>query len=393
MRYKITYQENNKIEEMHIDSLDLKQESLPKNIIKIKRYDKKRDFIKKNKISSKKLNQFFYELNIMLEANISLKDAFTILAKNRKCKKEKKLALVLLNGLNSSKSMQFNLQEFKLDPLLNGFFEIVNKKGNIKFTMKALSLLLDFKIELKNQLFKAFSYPVLLLITLAFSLFSIFYFVLPSFESLIMQNSLKANSSTMMLFSLKEFVTSYFLVILIFFISTFFIFSLLYLSSPYFKYQIDKISLLYLPVFSSILLTYELYKIFIVLNILQKADYEFHDSIKSLNVLVKNKYMLDKIAHIENLLKSGRSISYAFESVELFDDVVINLIQTGEVSNQIGVTTKEIEKIYHNKFQEKVKLFSFWIQPIIFIIIMGLILWIIFAIFMPMWNMSDMIMM
>jgi general secretion pathway protein F len=149
--------------------------------------------------------------------------------------------------------------------------------------------------------------------------------------------------------------------------------------------------LLKIPLFSKIVLDFELYKIFIILNILQKANYEFFDTLSSLRYLIKNKYLLDKISLIETLIKSGKSISFAFEITNLFDGFVLNLINTGEKSNSLSKVTFEIEKVYKISFENKVKSLSFWIQPIVFLLIMGLILWIIYAIFIPMWSMSDMI--
>lgn len=91
------------------------------------------------------------------------------------------------------------------------------------------------------------------------------------------------------------------------------------------------------------------------------------------------------------MIKSGKSITYAFEATKLFDDFVLNLIQTGEKSNSLMLVTFEIEKVYKIGFENRVKLLSYWVQPIVFLMIMGLILWIIYAIFVPMWSMSDMI--
>ena len=51
----------------------------------------------------------------------------------------------------------------------------------------------------------------------------------------------------------------------------------------------------------------------------------------------------------------------------------------------------EIRKIYKNRFYDKMNLLTSLIQPIFLIVIMALILWIVLAIFMPIWNMGTMI--
>jgi general secretion pathway protein F len=135
----------------------------------------------------------------------------------------------------------------------------------------------------------------------------------------------------------------------------------------------------------------QLYKLFLLIDIMLKSDYEFHKAFISSKILLKNKYLLDKISLIDNLLQNGKSINASFLETEIFDDIVLNLINTGEVSNSLSITIDEIKKIYKNRFYEKMDLLTSLIQPIFLIIIMGLILWIVLAIFMPIWDMGSMI--
>jgi general secretion pathway protein F len=65
------------------------------------------------------------------------------------------------------------------------------------------------------------------------------------------------------------------------------------------------------------------------------------------------------------------------------------LIKTGEVSNSLQITVGEIKNIYKRKFNDKLKFLSMAIEPIFFIIIMLLIIWIILAIFVPLWSIGD----
>uniref|UniRef100_UPI004048E2CD type II secretion system F family protein n=1 Tax=Aliarcobacter sp. TaxID=2321116 RepID=UPI004048E2CD len=122
-----------------------------------------------------------------------------------------------------------------------------------------------------------------------------------------------------------------------------------------------------------------------------KSNYEFHKAFISSKILLKNKYLLDKIRTIDDLLQNGKSINDSFFKTQIFDDIVLNLINTGEVSNSLSVTIDEIKKIYKNRFYNKINLLTSLIQPLFLIVIMCLILWIVLAIFMPIWNMGNMI--
>ena len=98
-----------------------------------------------------------------------------------------------------------------------------------------------------------------------------------------------------------------------------------------------------------------------MIDIMQKSKYEFHKAFETSRLLVKNKYLLDKIQIIDNLLQNGKTISYSFKNVDIFDDIVLNLLNTGEVSNSLELTIYEVKKIYKNRFDDSIN----FIRPII----------------------------
>lgn len=124
---------------------------------------------------------------------------------------------------------------------------------------------------------------------------------------------------------------------------------------------------------------------------MQKSQYEFHRAFESSKLLVKNKYLLDKIHNIDNLLQNGKTIIYSFKYVDIFDDIVLNLLNTGEVSNSLELTIFEIKKIYKNRFDDSVNFIILLIQPIFLLLMAGLTIFIVIAIFTPIWEMGSLI--
>jgi len=128
-----------------------------------------------------------------------------------------------------------------------------------------------------------------------------------------------------------------------------------------------------------------------MIDIMQKSKYEFHKAFETSRLLVKNKYLLDKIQIIDNLLQNGKTISYSFKNVDIFDDIVLNLLNTGEVSNSLELTIYEVKKIYKNRFDDSINFKILLIQPIFLLLMASLTLFIVLAIFTPIWDMGSMI--
>ena len=392
-KFKIKYQDKSEIKEFVFETKDLSNEKLPSNIVEIKEYKNYFNFVlfRKKRVNDKKLNLLFYELNLMLQANINLSDALDILIKNKKDKNIIAFLEILKYSFSNAKPIEKNLDEFKINNLVVSFLKISQDNGNIALNIKALSNLLLENYEIKKAFVKAISYPILLIISFILSLVSIFLFVIPKFKMIFTQTSAELPLATKILLKTQYILENYFAVIVLVFCLLIILFLYLYKYHKKFSYFIDKFLIVNMFLIKDIYLNMQLYKLFLVMDIMLKSNYEFHKAFISSKLLLKNKYLLDKMHLIDNLLQNGKSINDSFFKTQIFDDIVLNLINTGEVSNSLCITIEEIKKIYKNRFNDKMNLLTSLIQPIFLIVIMGLILWIVLAIFMPIWDMGNMI--
>ena len=392
-KYKIKYQEKNEIKEIILETSNLSNEKMPANIIEIKEYKNyfSSEFFRKKRINDKKINLLFYELNLMLQANINLSDALDILIKNKKDKSIIGFLEALKYSFSNAKLIEENLNDFKINNLVIAFLKLSQDNGNITLNIKALSNLLLENYEIKRNFIKAISYPIVLIISFILSLISIFFFVIPKFQMIFSQTTQELPFATKMLLKTQYILENYFFsIFLLFFFLVLAVFYL-YRQNSAFNYYCDKFLVTKIFLIKDIYLNMQLYKLFLVIDIMLKSNYEFHKAFISSKILLKSKYLLDKMHLIDNLLQNGKSINDSFFKTQIFDDIVLNLINTGEVSNSLGITIDEIKKIYKNRFNDKMNLLTSLIQPIFLIVIMGLILWIVLAIFMPIWDMGNMI--
>ena len=392
-KYIIKYQDENEIKKITLETFNISNEQLPQNIISIQEYKKNfnLDFLRKKNINEKKLNLVFYELNLMLQANINISDAIDILIKNKKDKNILEFLKAINYSLSNGKPISENLSSFNLNHIVISFLRISQNNGNIASNMKALSQLLLENQQIKKNFVKAISYPIILIVSFFISLISIFTFVIPKFKMIFEQSMNDLPLATKILLETQYIFENYSLLLFlgIFFFSVTLISFYKYNDS--FKYFIHKFFVDKFFLIKDIYLNMQLYKLFLVIDIMLKSNYEFHKAFISSKILLKNKYLLDKISIIDNLLQNGKSINDSFLQTQIFDDIVLNLINTGEVSNSLNITVDEIKKIYKNRFYDKMNLLTSLIQPIFLIVIMALILWIVLAIFMPIWNMGAMI--
>lgn len=392
-KYKIIYQKDKKIKELILETNSLNNEELPKNILDIKELNKSFEFkiFKKIKIENRALNLIFYELNLMLSSNINISDAIDILIKNKKDEKVINFLTTMKKLFIEQNSSKIDFNNFGINPLFKQFSKILFQGGNISLNIEAIFKLLKEMEEIKKRFLKAISYPIFLMISFILSMFSIFIFVVPNFKSIFLQSQTELPYATKVLLEFEYIFTNYYLAIIL--VPLFFLVSLylLYQKNSNFEYFIDKIMINNIFLLKDINLTLQLYKLFLVIEVMQKSNHEFHKCFKSSKILLKNKYLLDKIDKIDVLLENGNSVNISFCESKIFDDIVLNLINTGEISNSLPLVISEIKMIYKNRFDEKITFLIALIQPIFLLFIMALIVWVIIAIFVPIWDMGNII--
>lgn len=392
-KYKIQYQENSILKTIVLNESE--KDLFPNNIINIKEI---RDINIKNikffeTINKDEVYNLFVELNMILNSDIHLSEAIIILSKSTKKPFSKSLLSSMENALVNGKPIYKSLEiyEKNLDPIIIPFFKILEKKGNSKLLFSSLVHLLKIKMNNKKRLKSSLRYPIIVLCSFLFSLLLIFNFVVPKFETIFLQYEMELPFSTIVLLGLKDFFLEYILFIFIIFLFIYIFFKYFIKKSSKIEYFKDKILLKNIPIVSNMILNYELYNLFVSLNILIKSKYEFHVALDNSRILIRNKYLLDKILKINEHLKNGKSIPFSFGQTEIFDDLIISLLNSGEKSNSLQTSIDKIESIFKDNFQKSIKNLASFIEPVFFIGISLLILWIMLAVFTPIWNMSGML--
>ncbi|RXJ89697.1 transformation system protein [Arcobacter sp. CECT 8983] len=390
MKYKIKYQQDKKVKTLVLSESEYLKNKFPENIISIKKcLDLTNLFKSKKTISKKALLNILNELNLMLESNILFDEAFDILINSNNDKNIKEFLNKIKYSFSNHLDLEQSLKEFRVDSFVISLFKIIQNSGEPKRHIKTLYEILKEEDEVKKQIKKVFAYPLILVSSFLFALIGIFNFVVPKFENMFLQNDMKLNLATKSLFLVKNIFENYLFLILALVVTVIFFVYLLYSRSKKIKIIVHKILFENLFLISKIYRYRLMYRFFYIVNSLLQGRYEFHETIIKSKTLINNKYFLDKITRIDSSLKSGKSIYHSFEKSGIFDELVLNIIRTAEISNSIEKTSYEIRTIYKKRFNEKVEIFSILIEPIFFILIMLLIVWIIMAIFVPLWSIGD----
>lgn len=377
-KYEIIYQENNrklkKIIEVE-NELDLKL--LPPNTILIKQISKQK-IVFKDEVVINILN----ELNLILSSNINFNEALNILRNSRKDSESLEFISLIYKLVIEQKELNKSFEKVKINDTVKLFFNLIQKTGEINSNLSALNIILLEDKTLKSKFKNKISYPLFLFVSFLFSIVVIFSFVIPKFENLI--NIENSSIFTKSLFFTQYMFSNYLEYLFLVFMLTSFAMLLFFRKN---RKKLDKLLFKFLPFYKY----YELYKFFLILEVFTKSKYEFYVAFSNSSYLIKNKYLLDKISLCNSLLHKGKSIAYSLQKAKIFDEITINLMNIAQQTNSIETIVSDIRNIYKQKFDNSFNIFISIIQPLFLIFMTILILWIVLGIFVPLWDISNII--
>jgi general secretion pathway protein F len=383
MKYTIVYQHNGSIKTLKVDNL----EELPKNVIKIK---ENRSFLsyKLKHNHKKEIFDMFKQLSIMLNANLTLSAALDLLLKSKQSKPIEMILFIIQSSITSGKPIDRALLQYtkSIGELPIQFLKLGIENGNIKQSLNSLVELLDEDIKTKAKFNDSMRYPILLISSLLVSIMMIFIYVVPNFEHIFTMTKDQIPTATKVLISINNIVQNYFYVIFVTVIVASF---LLYVLYKRFTFYFHKILILHIPIVKRVLKDYYFYRLFLLISIIVNSKYQFQIAIENSKNLIPNVYIKKLIETIISDIKNGVSISDAFSGTNIFDSLTIKLLYTAEQTTQYETILEDIAIYYKFRFQESLKLFSSYIEPLIILCIALVVLWLMLAIMTPIWNMSN----
>jgi len=394
MKFKIIYQESQKLHTIILEAKSLESlpslDIFPQNIIKIVEIKKISFSFTLFKNTKKEVYELFTQLDIMLSANLTFSQSIDLLLEEQQEKNIDEVLSVIKKSLSTSLVIDQALHSYRkyLGETSILFLKLGFENGNIKESVHSLVKILEEDITSREMLTDVMRYPLILLLSLFVSVGMIFMYVLPNFEFIFRLLDDNIPFSTYILLTIKNIFDKYWMVLFgIITIVTVFISFVL----DKYRYSYHKLLVQHLPLFSKVIQNYYFYRLFLSMSIIVKSKYQFQIAITNSKNIVNNLYVQDMMEKVLINIKNGMSVSEAFGKSKLFDNLTMKLLHTADNTNRYEDILSDIALQYKKRFQKSLKNFSSTIEPLLILIIALIVLWLILAIMLPIWNLSAVI--
>lgn len=339
-------------------------------------------------ISAKIKGDLFKQKAKLLRAGLLLPDVLTIVAQQSYNPIVYDMLFTISRDIQHGASFTKALEKHhKLcDPIVMVMLTAGNESGNIMNAVESVALYFHKQYIFNKNVRSALAMPVLtLLFFIGISLF-IFVFIIPRFADMFSSLQQELPPLTRFMIQLSDFVCSFSIIYLLGVLA-----ALVFAVHYYVKNVGKKIwdtAVNKLPFIGVVILQYHLSQALQALALLINSGVTLATSLKIVNESIDHSLVKEQFALLYEDVTSGLLLSKAMSTSSLFLSEVIALVHIGEETGSLGQSLESAAIVYYELLENRLRKFVFFLQPVMIICLGLLVTTLIFAVYLPIMQLS-----
>ncbi len=344
------------------------------------------------KVTVKDQAIFSRQLATLVNAGVSIVRGLGVLTdqcENPKLKVALKSILEdVQQGANLSDAMRKHPESF--DKLYCAMVQAGEAGGVLDDVLQRLAKLLEDSAKLNNQIKSAMTYPVTVSILAVLIFVGMCVFILPTFEGVFKQLGGELPVFTQVLVNISNFLRSPSVIIIPIAIFIFgFIYSFIY-STPAGKLYLDGL-FLKLPLFGDLLRKTAVARFSRTFGSLSRAGVPILGALEITGETAGNQVLTNALTSARQVVREGGQIAPAIEKENVFPVMAIQMITIGEETGELDKMLMKVADFYENEVEEAVKALTSIMEPIMIVVLGGMVGSILVGMYLPIFSIMDQI--
>jgi len=349
-------------------------------------------FKRKASISNQELATLSRDLAIYLRAGIPIANALR-LAQNQYAGNKKIYNFLgsLITYLDEGKSFYQALESQSIIELPNFYkqsIKVAESSGTLEEVLEELATFLKEQDRINKQIQSAFAYPLFIIIVSIFMVAFMISYVVPKITGIFVQMKQELPPITQFVVDLGNFFKNYWMQMGIALLVATILFSLAIKYSPRFKYWVDYI-LLKLPILGKIIQVSELARFSYMASVLLSSGIPFVQTINLASKILRNSVIQQIFDEAAQKVVEGSKFSTALiKHTDIIDKSFVQAIALGEETSQVPVILKNLSELYLEENRDKISIFLSLLEPVLMLVVGGIIGFIITAMLLPIFSIN-----
>lgn len=344
---------------------------------------------KSKKITDKSLIKISRQLSALLNGGLPLETALSSIGKESKSDVEKEQLLKISSSLQEGRSFSDALREYP-QSFSNLFVSLISageNSGNLSTALQNLSIYIEKKEKIRNEVIGALVYPSILILVALLIVTLLLIFVVPNVVEQFSGLNQELPFLTLALISISNFIISPIFISLITISLCIALYIRIYFRQK-FKLKLDAF-LLKLPYFNHFLIQSDISKFLSSMSLLRNGGITIVNSINISIETISNEYLRKEFSDKLVKVEEGATLTDSLKEIPLIPSLVIQMISSGEMGGDLEQMLSKTSDFLDQEFQQSSKLMISLLEPLIVVIMGGVVATIIIAILLPLIQMNN----
>jgi MSHA biogenesis protein MshG len=246
---------------------------------------------------------------------------------------------------------------------------------------------IEFEREIKDQVAQALRYPIFVIVVMGVAVVIVNVFVIPAFARIFASFKAELPLMTRALLGFSDFMVNYWPALLGLVAGAYVAFRV-WVGTPAGRYRWDRMKLR-IPIAGKIILKATLARFARSLSIALKSGVPIVQALSVVEQVVDNAFVGQRIEQIRDGVERGESLLRTAVTTGVFTPVVLQMISVGEEAGELDDLLREVAEMYQREVEYELKTLSSQIEPILIVLLGGMVLILALGVFLPMWDLGQ----
>lgn len=293
----------------------------------------------------------------------------------------------LTNGRGLSASMQMHPKVFS--SLFVSMVNVGENTGRLDQALLQLAGYYEQEVETRKRIKTAMRYPTFVISFIMVAMFILNVKVIPQFTSMFSKFGVDLPLPTRILIGMSDFFVNYWGVMLGVLVGAIFAFKA-WVNTDNGRETWDRMRLR-TPVVGGVINRAQLSRFSRTFALMLQAGVPLNQSLALAAEALGNRFLELRILEMKAAIEAGSTISSTAINTGIFTPLVIQMVSVGEETGRIDELLLEVADFYDREVDYDLKTLTARIEPILLVVVAGMVLILALGIFLPMWGMLDVV--
>jgi len=353
---------------------------------------KKRRLSGGKSIKAKDVAMFTRQLSTMMKAGVPLLQAFDIVGRGSTNPRLTRLLNEIRSDVETGTSLSaaFRKHPQYFDALYCNLVEAGEAGGILEDLLSRLALYQEKMLAIRQKVKSALMYPTAVVLVAFVVLTVIMIFVIPAFKEVFTSFGADLPAPTLMVMAMSEFFVKWWWVILGVLGGGGYTFLQSWKRSEKIQFFMDRL-MLRLPIFGDLVLKSVIARWTRTLSTMFAAGVPLVEALDSVGGTAGNLVFTRATEQIQRDVAAGTALTTAMNSAAVFPTMVLQMAAIGEESGALDDMLARAAEFYEDEVDEMVKGLSTLLEPIIIVVLGGIIGTIVVSMYLPIFKIGQVV--